>query len=100
MSEIPDLDRLIEESEIVRSNIKARKRDMMLKASMLRLILVFPLLFILCLIFGPSLGTQVTCAYFLIILIPPLLEAYNDLVRDFLKDDWEGRDMTRRYSSK
>jgi len=100
VSEIPELDRLIEESEIVRSNIKTRKRDMMFKTSMLRLILIFPLFFVLCLVFGPSLGIQVTCAYFFIILIPPLLEAYNDLVGGLLKDDWEGRDMTKRYSSK
>jgi hypothetical protein len=100
MSKVPELDRLIEESENFRTNMRWRKRDRLFKLFMLQLIIIFPLFFLLFLSFGPAVSSCIISIYFFAICSFMLVQSFKDLFEDFLKDDWEGKDMTKRYNRK
>jgi len=100
MSSIPELDRLIEESENVRRNQKWRRQDRRFKTAILFMILFFNLSLLSFFILPPSAIIFITCFFSVFILFPLLYEASRDLILELLKDDWEGVDMTKRYNRK
>lgn len=100
MSEIPELDQLIEESENIRRNKKYRQEDRFFKFSMFLLMFSFPLMFFSFLIFGINIGSGVLATYMFLICSLFFYRAMCDLTKEFLKDDWEGVDMTKRYHRK
>ena len=100
MSDIPELDRLIEESENIRRNQNWRRQDRFFKLSMLFIIFSF-LSFILTIpVFGPEVAAVILVVFFIGCLMPLLYMAFRDVFFELLKDDWEGRDMTKRYMRK
>lgn len=100
MSDVPELDRMIEESENVRRNMKWRRRDRLFKLSFLLQFLSFPLFFLSVFVFGVNIASFILLCYFCLSLLPLLFEAFGDIMQNFLKDDWEGVDMTKRYQRK
>ena len=94
------LDQFIEESENFRRNRKLRQQDRFSRMFFILLFLSFPLLFLSFLFFGPNIGSIILMSYMAIIFAPFLLISFCDIITDLLKDDWKGRDMTKRYHSK
>jgi hypothetical protein len=97
---IPELDRLIEESENVRNNKKYRRQDRIFKISMMLMLFSFPLFLISTLIFGVNIGSIIVSCCFLASITPMILECFFDLKKEFLKDNWKNVDMTKRYVRK
>lgn len=100
MSDIPELDRLIEENENFRCNIKWRRRDRSFKIFMLLMILLFPIYFFNIFVFGVEVASILMVVYFILSLLPFVCECFFDIIEDVLKDDWKSRDMTKRYMRK
>lgn len=100
MSDIPELDRLIEESENFRRNKKWRRQDRIFKLSILFGIFSFVLFFFSIFVFGPEIASIILTCFFVASIVPVLCEALIGIIHDLLKDDWEGRDMTKRYQRK
>lgn len=98
MSDVPELDRLIEEAENLRTNMKWRKRDRFFKLTLFFFSLLIPVSFLFMLFF-PSYAAAPIIALFIVILFS-LAFAFFDMVSLLLKDDWEGVDMTKRYNRK
>jgi hypothetical protein len=100
MSDIPELDRLIEESENVRRNQKWRRQDRRFKAAVLSMILFFNISLLSFFVLPTNIFVFVVCFFFVLILFPLLYEASIEIISELIKDDWEGVDMTKRYHRK
>lgn len=100
MSDIPELDHLIEENENFRYNIKWRRRDKSSKFFMLFMILLFPVYFLNIFIFGLEVASILMVILFILSLLPLIYECLTDMVEDLLKDDWKNIDMNKRYNRK
>lgn len=100
MSDVPELDRIIEESENVRRNKKWQKRDRAFKLTMLCLFLMIPILLISTVLFGAEFAAIITTGLLMFALVPMAVEITFEIITDLLKDDWEGKDMTKRYNRK
>lgn len=100
MSDVPELDQLIEESENVRRNKKWRRQDRFFKFFVSTTLFGFFLFFISLFVFGPETASVIICVFFLCGMLPFICETFFDMIGHLLKDDWEGRDMTKRYQRK
>jgi len=100
MSDIPELDRLIEENENFRCNMKWRRRDRSFKLFMLFMILLFPMYFFNIFIFGVEIASMLIVVLFILSLSPLIYECSLDIFEGLLKDDWKNIDMNKRYNRK
>lgn len=98
MSDVPELDKLIEESDNYRSNISWRKKDRFFKLSFSFMLFIVPI-FLFFVAFFPSyvmLPFSLLVAFFVAILSL----CFFDVMSFLFKDDWDGVDMTKRYQRK
>jgi hypothetical protein len=100
VSDVPELDKIIEESENVRRNKKWQRRDKAFKLTMLCLLLMIPIFLIGTVLFGAEFAAIITTGLLIFTLLPMAVEATFEIINDLLKDDWEGKDMTKRYNRK
>lgn len=100
MSDIPELDRLIEENENFRCNMKWRRRDQSSKLFMLSMILLFPMYFFNIFIFGVEVASILMVIFLILSFLPFVYECLTDMVEYLLKDDYKNIDMNKRYNRK
>jgi hypothetical protein len=95
MSDVPELDKLIEEHENVKRNLRFLHRDRMFKRHMLSMItiviLTIPLLLIL-----RDLGAIIISVWFGVSII----DMFYNMILDLLKEKEPKIDLTKRYHYK
>lgn len=98
MSDVPELDKLLEEAENVRRNKKWARNDRLFRHTIGYMLLSVLLIFPAGLLFGP-LGAVVIAMCFILSILPALCLSVYDLLSDCFTDP-PPRDPTKRYNYK